>query len=645
MKHLIMGTAGHIDHGKTALVRALTGTECDTHKEEKERGITINLGFAHLDLPSGESVGIVDVPGHRDFVNTMVGGASGIDFALLLVAADSGVMPQTREHLQIMDVLGLRGGLVALNKIDLVEPDLAEMAAEEVRELVEGSFLEGCPIVPVSAETGEGLEELRGAIAETVAKLQERATGEVFRLFADRIFTVKGFGTVVTGSVIGGTLRTGQVAYLLPGGKELRVRRLEKHGVETAAVRAGDRASINLVGLDRDDFARGALISDRPLRSTVMLDARLRLFRESRDLGLWNRVVFHLGTYEGQARVHLIDGNRLSSGGAALVQVHLDSPCIAQYGARFVIRNTSSDLTLGGGEIIDAMPLHHRRRPEKLVASMARIADGRGPELVAAEIRKRFRPVGHREIAEILNLSEAEVRAVVSAELPEDIVRYQSGEDLYLLVKREHDRLRSASLGSIASYHRRHPLEERGRTADELLGIIGLPAEAASEATLGLMLEKLCAEGQVRRAGHTWAGADHRVEIDPTLSASIEFVDGFLQRGKMQTPLMSELKREADKRGLSEREFKEILRYLVKNQRAYFIEDSYLHASVVDGCRRALLADLAKRDAGATVAQFRDLVKGNRRICLLLLAIYDAEGVTRREGDLRVLTGKGRATL
>ncbi len=645
MKHLIMGTAGHIDHGKTALVRALTGIECDTHREEQARGITINLGFAHLDLPSGGSVGVVDVPGHRDFVNTMVGGASGIDFALLLVAADSGVMPQTREHLQIMDVLGLRGGLVALNKVDLVEPDLVEMAVEEVEELVSGTFLEGCPVVRVSARTGEGLEELRGAIAGVVLRTEERAAGEVFRLFVDRIFTVKGFGTVVTGSVIGGMLRTGQTAYLLPAGRELRVRRLEKHGQETPAVRAGDRASINLVGLDREDFTRGAIISDRPLRSTGMLDARLRLFRESRDLGLWSRVTFHLGTCEGQARLHLIDGDRLSGGGTALVQVHLDSSCIAQYGDRFVIRNTSSDLTLGGGEVIDAMPLHHRRRPEKLIESMSRIADGRAPELVAAEIRKRFRPVAHREIAEVLNLSGAEVRAVVSGELPEDIVRYESGGDIYLLVRSEHDRLREACLGSIAAYHRRHPLEERGRTAEELLGILGLPREAACEAALGLMLEKLEAEGQVQRTGHTWARAGHRVEIGPALSASVEFVEGFLRGCGMRTPLMSELRREAGGRGLEERELKEILRYLVKNRRAYFIEDNYLHASAVDGCRQALLGELARLGGGMTVAQFRDLVRGNRRICLLMLAIYDSEGVTRREGDLRVLTGRGRELL
>ena len=640
-----MGTAGHVDHGKTALVKALTGIDCDTHKAEKARGITINLGFAHLDLPNGDSIGIVDVPGHRDFVHTMVGGASGVDVALLVVAADAGVMPQTREHLQIMDVLGIRSGLVALTKIDLVPPDLADLATEEVNELVKGTFLEGCPVVRVSAQTGQGLDLLTDTIAEAVTKLEDRAVGEVFRLFVDRIFTVKGFGTVVTGSVSSGSLGVGDAAYLLPGGKELRVRRLERHGEETDVVRAGDRASINLVDLSREDFRRGMIISDRVLRSTGMLDAKLRLFQYGHSLKLWSQVILHLGTYEGQARVHLIDADQLTSGQTGLVQIHLDAPCVAQHGDRFVVRNASGDLTIGGGEIIDATPLHHRRRPAKLIENMARIADGRIDELIAAEVRKRFRPVAHTEIADILNISSAEARDAVSGKLPAEILRYDSGDEIYLVVRAEHDRMREGCLKSIASFHRWHPLEERGRTLEELMGIVGVAREPAAESMLRLMLQQLADEGTLKRVGSSWALANHSVTIGPEMERKIRFVSDFLRSCGMQTPLLSELTRAARKQNVEEHDLKQILQHLVRKRRAYFIEGNYIHASVVDRCRERLLRALAEGGQGATVAQFRDLVGGNRRICLLMLAIYDGEGVTRRDGDLRFLTDKGRAAL
>ncbi len=645
MKRLIMGTAGHVDHGKTALVRALTGIECDTHKAEKARGITINLGFAHMSVPSGDSIGIIDVPGHRDFVNTMVSGASGIDFALLVVAADDGIMPQTREHLQIMELLKIRSGLVAVTKTDLIEEDLLAMALEEVGEAVAGTFLEGAPVIPVSSVSGEGIEELKAAIAEVASGLDERPGSEVFRLYVDRIFTVEGFGTVVTGSVLGGVLRSGQDAYLLPGGKKLRVRRLERHGQETEEVRCGDRASINLAGLDRDEFRRGMLVSDRPMASTAMVDARLRLFPQRRELGLWTQVLFHLGTFEEQARVHLIDRDRLAGGDSALVQIVLESPCVAQYGDRFVVRNSSSDLTLGGGEVIDPAPLHHRRRPEKLIANMGRLADGKMSELIASESRKRYRPVSHREIADILNLPESEVRSALETDLGEDVVKYTSEEGIYLLVAEVEISLRDKLLTALGTYHARHPLQEWGRTVKELAGLVGLEGERFGEAALQLMLQRMAGEGRVKRVDRTWALARHALSVSPEMRGHIDFVAGELRDSRMQTPLMSDLSRSAERRGVDAGELDEILRYLVRKREAYFVDGQYLHASVVDRCRLVLMRDLLRRGEGVTVAQFRDLVGGNRKICLLLLSLFDSEGITTRQEDVRVLTEEGRAAL
>ena len=682
-----MGTAGHVDHGKTALIKALTGKDCDTHKEEKARGITINLGFAHMDLPSGLSVGIVDVPGHKDFVHTMVGGASGIDLALMVVAADSGVMPQTVEHLQITDVLGIRAGLVAITRTDLADPDIVDVAEEEMRELVTGTYLAGCPIVRTSAVTGTGLEELKVAIDRVAQDVPARAGGEVFRMFVDRIFTVSGFGTVVTGSVMSGTLRLEDTAYLVPGArKELRVRRLERHGTEVEQVWAGDRASINLVGLEREDFKRGMIISDRALRDTRMLDVRLRVFQHGYEFRLWNQVLFHVGTFEGAARVHLIDRDRASPGDTVLAQIHLETPCVVQNGDRFVVRNSSNDVTLGGGEVIDAAPLHHRRRPEKLIADLARIADGDPAEVIGAEVRKAFHALSHRDIADGLNIPPDEVLKVLEQNTPEGVVSYSSDQgtrpsknasddtevvppeprtrhfsnvlegralsrprqktlstvSTYLLAEAEHDRLAEQVLKKITAYHRRNPLLEGGRTAEELTGILGLGEGTSGEAFLRLMLENM---SQLKKVGRTWALKEHSADISPEMKRRIDLVDKFLAGCKMQTPLMSDLGALASRHKMDDHETNQILRHLVSNGKAYFIEREYIHASVVDRCRKKLLQALAERGKGMTVAEFRDLVGGNRKICLLLLAIYDGEGVTERQGDLRVLTEKGRKKI
>ncbi|MEA2096189.1 MAG: selenocysteine-specific translation elongation factor, partial [Candidatus Cloacimonadota bacterium] len=256
-KHLIMGTAGHVDHGKTTLIKALTGYDCDTHKQEKERGITINLGFSHIDLPNGNSVGIVDVPGHADFIKTMVAGACGIDFVLLVIAADEGIMPQTKEHLEIMKTLGITNGIIVLNKIDLVDEELIELATEEVMDFVKDSFLNDASIIQVSSQTKQGINELINEISTLIDPIPQRKIEGLFRMYIDRIFTQEGFGTIVNGSIISGTISKNEPVFLLPNEKELRIRRLEHHGKEVSQVSAGDRASFNLVGFKQKDFKHG----------------------------------------------------------------------------------------------------------------------------------------------------------------------------------------------------------------------------------------------------------------------------------------------------------------------------------------------------------------------------------------------------
>jgi selenocysteine-specific elongation factor len=642
--HLILGTAGHVDHGKTTLVKALTGVDCDTHREEKERGITIHLGFTHMDLPDGRSVGIVDVPGHADFVRTMVAGASGMDMVMLVVAADGGVMPQTFEHLNILGVLGVKSGLIVMTRVDLVEPDLLEMARQEIRDTVAGTFLEAAPILEVSAVTGAGVDALRAAIAELADRVPERDASGVFRMFIDRIFTVQGVGAVVTGSVLSGRLRVADTVYLLPPAEELRVRRLERFGKETEEVHAGDRAALNLVGLQRERFERGMVLGGRPLRGTLMLDARLTIFGHARALALWTNVIFLLGTCEAQARIHLLDHDRVSGGESVVVQIHLPKPCMAQRGDCFVIRSTSNDQTLGGGVVIDAFPLHHRRRPEKLKQHLALIAEGRLPALVASEVAKARCAVGAGTLGEILGKPAAEI-VEAAGQAAEGLVCFSQGNDVFVDSEQGLARLRDTILRRIQAWHKRNPLDPCGPTPAALLGATGQQNNPAAEAELEFALGQLKAEGRVKPVGASWAAAEHNVQIGPELQRQIERVLAYIRACGMKTPLMSEMLELASSMRLGEPELRRILRYLVGRGEVCFIADNYVDRAVVDRARQALLAALKDRPEGVTVADFRDLIQGNRKLCLLLIGYFDDEGVTRRNGDLRQITPKGLECL
>ena len=649
MKHLILGTAGHIDHGKTALVKALTGIDCDTHKEEKRRGITINLGFAHLALASGDTIGIVDVPGHRDFVHTMVAGASGIDCVVLVIAADSGIMPQTREHLAICDVLGIRSGIIAVTKIDLIDKPALARVHEGISRFAKGTFLENSPVVDVSCLTGQGVEKLKAVIAETVSAASGRgAAGSVFRMYIDRIFSVSGFGTVVTGSVKSGKLSAGGRAFLLPGQRELRVRRIERYGEEVTEVTAGDRASLNLVGLSKKEFERGMLVSDRPLAVTMLLDVRLRLFDHAKPLARWSQAEFIMGTFEAQVKIHLLESDTVRPGETALAQIHLSHPCCAQAQDTFVLRSSSSDTTIGGGEIIDPHPLHHRRRPPKLVAELKELAQGKLPQLVALEVAKHPKGIDHVSIASALNISPDEVLSVLRPQPPEGVVLFTpasasvSGETHYFIAKPLHEALATAALKSIADFHTANPFSEAGRTAEELQGILGTGSGADAKQFTNLFLEGLVQKGLLKFTGSTFSIPTHTVSLSRQELEQCRVIEELFQKSGMQVPVYADIVLHARTHSIDEKRLKQLMHFMVAAKILYTAEGQYLHCSVVDTCRKKLLGELKRKPEGLTVAQFRDLVSGNRKICLLLYSLFDSEGITERKGDVRVMTEKGK---
>ncbi len=638
-KHLIMGTAGHVDHGKTTLIKALTGFDCDTHKQEKERGITINLGFSHLDLPNGNSIGIVDVPGHADFIKTMVAGACGIDFVLLIVAADESVMPQTAEHLQIMELLGIKKGIIVLTKIDLVESDLAELAVEDVRDFVQKSFLKDALIITVSSLTNEGIENLIDEISKLVEEIPGRDDSGIFRMYVDRVFTQEGFGTIINGSVISGKISKNDPIYLLPGGKELRIRRLEHHGSEVDSVKAGDRASFNLVGFKQKDFRRGMMLSSQIIEPTKLIDIQLQVFQKNVKLELWSQVIFLLGTNRLMCRMHLLDKDEIKTGEAGLAQIYLPNEVICQIGDKFIIRNSSGNLTLAGGKVIDPYPLHHRRRRLSQVEIVKKLSSGELHEIVAAEVRKSNLPLSHLEIADHLHLKPNDLIAVIFNFLPGDIVFFQDQENILLLQKKIVTATQNKILSNLQEYHRKNPLKEKGRNFKELLGIFGAIQNEQTNLLLKLLLNKLIEEGKIRQKQDTWLLSSHRVQLDAQTKNLIRQVDAFLQSIGNTSADFTEIKKHVSDQ-ISDHKLQQILDFLQAEGKIHFIQMRYLHHDFIQQAKSMIIEFLEQNPQGITIAQCRDLIKGNRANALLILDWLDNTGVTLRKGNFRFLTKK-----
>lgn len=645
MKSLILGTAGHIDHGKTALIKALTGIDCDTHPEEKLRGITINLGFSHLDLPDGNTLGIVDVPGHHDFINTMVAGAHGIDLLMMVIAADSGIMPQTIEHLQIAQTLEIKKGFVALTKIDLVDEESVLILENEIKEFLKGHILSGCKIIRVSSVRGIGLDTIKNHLLELVRNIEEKPSSKIFRMYIDRIFTVSGFGTVVTGSVLGGRVKKSDEIYLLPTNKRLRIKRMERHRKEIEQITAGNRISLNLIGLDKDEFRKGMLLSNRIIESTSMLDAKLSLYQNIKKLAVWSNVIFLSGTFKNQAKMHLIDKDKIERGESGIVQLHLSEPCFVLKGDKFIIRDTSGLKTLGGGEVIDSYPLHHKRRTAKLINQLKKIADGDYLEFIYSEVRKRRIPINLQKYAGNFHEHNMEIGDLSKVTLPEDIMMVKTEESIFLMLKNMKEKIVANILQQIGDYHKQNPLVETGKNLEEIIGAVDKIANLTQTSISKSIIDELTSDKKLKKVGNTWSLFNHSPLMNQAEQKQINFVEEYIKKSDKRVSLTSDLLLETDKNGIDEKKLKQILKLLTLQKKLYRIDESYLHYSIVDECKKKLLAYLSSHPEGVTVAKFRDLISGNRKICLLMLNLFDDEGITFRVDNLRKITEKGKELL
>jgi len=648
-KHLIMGTAGHVDHGKTALINALTGIDCDTHKEEKERGITINLGFAHLELQSDLSLGIVDVPGHKDFIRTMVAGAYGIDFVLLVVAADSGIMPQTREHFNIMRMLGVSKGLVALNKADLVDDEMLELAKMEIMEFLEDTPMENAPMIAVSSVTGQGIDELKNEIEKTALEIPEKSHTEKFRMYIDRIFNVKGQGIVVTGSVLGGAVKSGQELILLPGNHDkIRIKSIQRHGKTVGATSAGDRAALNLSGLKYDEFERGMLLADTRLDEIDMIDAQVELFDLQVRLKTWNHLIFHTGTFVTKSRMHLLTADSLAGNDKAVVQFHLEKPAILLNNDKFIIRNSSNDLTLGGGTILDTKPLHHKRKTNVLKQNMQHLADAilnkaNQFQLIMLETDKSGKPIKIDHLAQLINLTAEEIENTVN-ENPVSLIIVETSDAKYLLTHTFLEKTKSRILDELKTYHLQNKLFERGLDAKELRGKLSMTTPADAE-ILDRILEQLLEAEKIKTISKTFALKGHTVKPDKKMQQQLNWINFVVGNIGLQRLTLSELEKKAENENIKRGQLKMLIQFLASRGEIYFNGEDILPANAVDKARLALLHDLATKPNGINEKEFRELIDAPRKTIQVLIDIFTKEEFISKETFYLHLAPKGRQLI
>jgi len=649
-KHLIMGTAGHVDHGKTALIAALTGIDCDTHKEEKSRGITINLGFAHLELSDDISIGIIDVPGHKDFIKNMVAGAYGIDFVVLVIAADSGIMPQTREHLNILQMLGVKQGLVALTKSDLVDEEMLELANLEIMEYLEKTTLKDVPVVPVSSITGAGIEELKAEILRIAGQTSPKKSGKIFRMYTDRYFNVKGHGLVVTGSVLNGSIHVGGELYPYPGrGEKVKVRSIERHGKAVDHAEAGDRAALNLAGLKQADFERGMLLLGKVMEPVDMVDARLEMFDGNVTLDIWSYVIFHTGTYYTKARIHLLDKDILQGGEDAIVQIHLDKPSILLNKDKFIIRNSSNDLTLGGGTILDERPLHHKRRTAKLVAGLQQLSNAMLNEenlegLILFEIDKFDIPVTLNSIAEKLDIDADEIQEMVSEGQISGLETLEFEGEVYLVSVTMRSQLSSKILAILADWHKNNPLFAEGYELKELSGKTGLTSQFGLK-FLENQLQKMLDERKLKKVGSSWALAEHKVKIDPRTKEQLNWLENKIEGFGMNRPTMKDLEIMANREKINKGKLLMLLTYLAHEGRIYFNGEDFIDLNFLDSIRKSLLRELAEKPRGINEKEFRLLIDGTKKMVQVFIHIFTTEGIIEKPKYYLFITEKGRKML
>lgn len=636
---IVVGTAGHIDHGKTALVKALTGVDTDRLPEEKQRGITIDLGFAELDL-DGVHVGFVDVPGHERFVKNMLAGASGIDLVMLVVAADEGVMPQTREHFDICRLLDINAGLIALTKADLADSETLDLVRIEVAELVEGTFLENAPVIPVSSKTRIGVEELKQILVDVARLMPVRENDKVTRMPVDRVFTVKGFGAVVTGTIMDDSIAEGDELDLLPDRRLVRVRGLQTHGRSVSTARAGQRTAVNLGGIDHAEISRGmSLAAKGRLETTQAFDAMVEVVRDAkRPLRTRHRVRVHIGTAEVLARVQVLnDEGEIGAGGRDLVQLRMEAAIVAAAGDRFVVRSYSPQATIAGGKILDPFAPRHRRRDFEVVwkylTSLNELKDDKS-KLVAAVVENAGANGTSFKWLQAFTAYRQIVLEAILKDLADRKIIVRS-DDVFLST-RFFDDMKGKTVEAIKSHHGREPLS-KGISREELQNAV---FRRSRPEIMRMAIAELQAEKQIAAAADTIALVNRQKQLGPDEERYIANLNRLLAEAGLEVPKSDEAMIAA-LRGtqLGREQARKLLQISLDSGDVLKVSDEFLFARHVIDDLVAKLRGFAETtdDRLVDVPKFKEIAGVSRKFAIPLLEYLDREKITIRSGDKRII--------
>lgn len=635
MKNYIIGTAGHVDHGKTMLIKALTGIDTDRLKEEKKRGITIELGFAHITLPHGEEAGIIDVPGHEKFVKNMLAGAGGIDLVLLVVAADEGFMPQTREHLGILSLLGIQNGIIVLTKTDMVDEEWLEVVKEDIRSEVQGSFLADAPIVPVSAYTGDGIEGLRLLIEEKLQAVQQKNTSKPFRIPVDRVFSVDGFGTVITGTLIEGTVTEGDEVMIYPGEKLTKVRNLQVHNQTVSTAYAGQRVAVNLANIKKSEVERGdTLAVPGSMQNSLMLDVKLSILKEcQREIESGSRLHLYLGSRDVLCKLVLLDDReQLTAQESGYAQLRLTDPIAVKRGDHFVVRFYSPIETVGGGVVLDPAPERHKRSDPAVLESLAIKEKGSLEDTIRQAVLEgspKFRPLD--AVRESLDIPQEEFAAQVK-------LLEEAGELIPITGKLDLHRDYLATLQGqltriLEEYHKSNPLQA-GMRKDELRSRF-LPGREI--ALCDKILDWMEGQGHIRYAGQKVALSTFTVsysESHKRLSDKIEKI--YLDSG-LASPAIDEVAKQFAK---EKETFKQVMEALQDDGTVIALSPQIaIHRNYYDQAFAAF-QKLLEANGQVSLGEFRDAIETSRKYAVALLEYWDRKGITKKVGDARVLIQK-----
>lgn len=633
MKQIILGTAGHIDHGKTSLIRAVTGVNTDRLKEEQERGITIELGFASMDLPSGRHVGIVDVPGHEKFVKNMVAGATGIDIVAMVIAADEGVMPQTREHMEICTLLGVQHGFVVLTKIDLVDEEWLELVQEDVADFMQGTFLEGQPMVPVSSATGQGVDRFVSVLDDLSASIPDRKASSLFRLPVDRVFSMRGFGTVITGSLVSGHARVGDTVMLYPSRVTAKVRGIQVHNESVEEAGAGLRTAINFQGLEKAEVERGEVVSSpRALESSYMVDLETHFLKSNpRPIKNRTRVRFHTGTSEVIGYLILLDRDALEPGASAFTQVRLEAPVALVKDDRYVIRSYSPVRTIGGGRVLDPIPPKHKRFRDPVTAHLKALAEGSAEAVIMRQVAaagSRGIPFNHLLIVSAAH--QKELDGILQGLLSKQTIVMIDRDQRIYVHQESFEKARGDITAVLDDYHGRNPLKG-GMPKEELKSKV---ADASGGKLFNQVLARMIREEAVVQEGDLVRLARHKVALGADQKTVRKKILKLYRDNGLTPPYFKDVS------GLLEINpgtARDVLMLLVdEGQMVKVKEDLYFEAGAVADLE-VRLVDFLKKNEEITTPQFKDMTGASRKYVIPLIEYFDSKNLTLRIGDTRRL--------